>query len=75
VAKSEHRQQIAAMLQQYRWAALATVDVAGRPAVSMVACALDTEQGCIYLHLSGLAAHTKELLRQPAAARGCPGDR
>lgn len=68
MSKSEHRQQIAAMLQQQRWAALATVDAAGLPAASMVAYALDREQGCLYLHLSGLAAHTRELLQQPAAA-------
>jgi putative heme iron utilization protein len=68
VAKSEYRQQIAVMLQQQRWAALATVDEAGLPAASMVAYATDTAQGCLYLHLSALAAHTRELLQQPAAA-------
>lgn len=68
MAKSDHLEQIATMLRQQRWAALATVDEAGLPAASMVAYALDTRQGCLYLHLSALAAHTRELLRQPAAA-------
>lgn len=67
MAKSEHLEQIATMLQQ-RWAALATVDAQGLPAVSMVAYAPDAQAGALYLHLSGLAAHTKELLRQPVAA-------
>jgi putative heme iron utilization protein len=68
VAKSEYHEQIARMVQQQRWAALATVDEAGLPAASMVAYALDQGPGCLYLHLSGLAAHTRELLQQPAAA-------
>ena len=55
------------MLKQQRWAALATVDSEGLPAASMAAYALDVEQACLYLHLSGLAAHTKELLIQPVA--------
>lgn len=60
--------QIAILLQQNRWAALATVDEAGVPAASMVAYAVDTHQGCLYLHLSALAAHTKALVRSKAAA-------
>ena len=67
MAKREHLEQIATMLKQHRWAALATVDGEGLPAASMVAYALDDERGCLYLHLSGLAAHTKELLKQPVA--------
>lgn len=68
MAKSDHLQQIAELIGQNRWAALATVDEAGLPAGSMVAYAVDSEHGCLYLHLSGLAAHTRELLHQPAAA-------
>ncbi len=68
VAKSDHLEQIAAMLQQNRWAALATVDEAGLPAASMVAYAVDAQYACLYLHLSGLAAHSKALRRRPAAA-------
>jgi putative heme iron utilization protein len=67
VAKSDHLKQIAAMLQQHRWVALATVGERGQPAASMVAYAVDAGQGCLYLHLSGLAAHTKELCKRPAA--------
>lgn len=68
MAKSDHLEQIAGMLSQQRWAALATVGEAGLPAASMVAYAVDSRQGVLYLHLSGLAAHTRELLRQPVAA-------
>ncbi len=68
MAKSDHLEQIASMVRGQRWAALATVDEAGLPGASMVAYAVDTQLGCLYLHLSALAAHTKELLRQPAAA-------
>ncbi len=68
MAKSDHLKQIAAMLQQNRWAALATVDEVGLPAASMVAYAVDAEHACLYLHLSGLAAHTRELRRRPTAA-------
>lgn len=67
MAKRDHLWQIAEMTKRHRWAALATMDGDGVPAASMVAYALDTEQGCLYLHLSGLAAHTKELLKQPVA--------
>jgi putative heme iron utilization protein len=68
VAKSDHLEQIARMLRQHRWAALATVDGEGLPAASMVAYAVDLERGVLYLHLSGLAAHTRELLQHPRAA-------
>ena len=67
MAKRDHRAQIAEMIKQQRWAALATVDAQGVPAASMVAYAADAERACLYLHLSGLAAHTKELLMQPTA--------
>ncbi len=68
VGKRDHLAQITGMLQQHRWAALATVDAGGLPAASMVAYAVDLPRGCLYLHLSGLAAHTKEILRQAAVA-------
>lgn len=68
MAKSEHLGQIRKMLLGHRWVALATVDEQGLPAASMVACAPGTEEGVLYLHLSGLAAHTRELRRQPRAS-------
>lgn len=67
MVKREHLERIAKMVNQHRWAALATVDRDGVPVASMVAYALDAERGCLYLHLSGLAAHTRELLEQPVA--------
>ena len=68
MAKSEYLQQIAHTLRQHRWAALATVDETVQPLASMVAYAMDTDLNCLYLHLSGLAAHTRELRSQPTAA-------
>ncbi len=68
MAKSDHLQQIARMIQGSRWATLATVDEAGLPGASMVAYATDRKKGCLYLHLSSLAAHTRELMQQPVVA-------
>ncbi len=68
MAKSEHQQKAAELLLRQRWAALATVDENSLPAASMVAYATDIEQGCLYLHLSTLASHSRHLLQRPAAS-------
>lgn len=68
MAKSDHLQRIGEMLHGARWAAMATVDKEGLPNASMVAYAIDSSHSCLYLHLSGLAAHTREILQQPAIA-------
>lgn len=56
------------LLQQQRWAALATLDRHGLPEGAMVAFVMhpDLTQG--YLHLSELASHTRNLLQRPEAA-------
>lgn len=68
MTKSEQLQFAVKLLLQQRWAALATVDEAGNPAASMVAYATDTGGGCLYLHLSTLAAHGRALQQHPNAA-------
>lgn len=47
-----------------RWAALATLGTNG-PLVSMVAYAVDREEGALLLHLSQLAQHTRNMLADP----------
>ena len=56
------------LLRQQRWASLATLDPQGEIEGAMVAFVMD--EGCQrgYLHLSQLASHTRNLLRQPQAA-------
>lgn len=56
------------LLRQQRWAALSTIDAEGMPEGSMVAYAMSDDGGRLILHLSELASHTRNLLRQPNAA-------
>lgn len=49
------------LLETNRVAALGTVQDDGTPFVSMVPFALDARQGCLVIHVSGLAAHTRNL--------------
>lgn len=56
------------LLTQQRVAALGTLDPDGRPFVSMVPFAVNAEHAVLVLHISGLAAHTGNLLRQPQAS-------
>jgi len=56
------------LLQQHRWAALATLDKEKHPEASMVAYAIDEEKGNVYLHLSTLAGHTRNLAQHPQAS-------
>ncbi len=44
-----------------RVAALGTIDDAGAPFVSMVPFAIEQEVHCLVIHVSGLAAHTRNL--------------
>ncbi|HXH04786.1 MAG TPA: pyridoxamine 5'-phosphate oxidase family protein, partial [Candidatus Competibacteraceae bacterium] len=55
-----------ALLGAHRWAALATLGRNG-PEASWVAYALEPGGG-VLLHLSRLAAHTRNLLREPRAS-------
>lgn len=56
------------LLGQCRVAALGTQDADGLPSVSMVPFAVEPTQGWLVLHVSGLAAHTGHLQRQPLAS-------
>lgn len=57
---------LAALIRDRRWAALATLGSNG-PEVSWVAYAPETNFGGFLLHLSTLAAHTRNLLADPRA--------
>ena len=56
------------LLQAQRTASLGTLDEHGAPFVSMVPYALLPASGELVVHVSGLAAHTRNLERQPRAA-------
>jgi hypothetical protein len=68
VAKSEHLPRLIALLDERRWAALATIGMRGKPEASMVAYVVDEKLDALYLHLSQLAAHSRNLLRNPDAS-------
>jgi putative heme iron utilization protein len=53
------------LLHSQRVAALGTMDEKGRPFVSMVPFAVDPETAAIVLHVSGLAAHTRNMQLRP----------
>jgi hypothetical protein len=54
-----------ALLSSQRTAALGTLDAQGLPFVSMVPFAIAPVQGCVVLHVSGLALHTRNLQATP----------
>ncbi len=56
------------LVEEKRWAALATSDAAGNPMASMVGYVMTPDHGGLYLHLSRLAAHTGNLLAGGRAA-------
>lgn len=56
------------LLLQRRVASLATVQADGSPFVSMVPYAIEPTLGLLVLHVSGLAAHTDNMVRQPLTA-------
>lgn len=62
------RHRLQRLVQQRRWAALATSDTTGTPMASMVAYVAGGDARVIYLHLSRLAAHTGNLLANGKAA-------
>lgn len=53
------------LLQSQRVAALGTIGEDGGPYVSMVRYALAPSVGCLVVHVSGLAAHTRNLQARP----------
>jgi len=63
---AQQRRLLAAVIRNHRWAALATRGAAG-PEASWVAYAVEADFSCFLLHLSRLAAHTRNLLQDPRA--------
>ncbi|QKT03161.1 pyridoxamine 5'-phosphate oxidase family protein [Ectothiorhodospiraceae bacterium 2226] len=63
----QEQRQMAQLLREQRWGALATV-AQGAPQASMVAYAYDEANHGLLLHLSRLADHTRNLLRNPHAS-------
>jgi putative heme iron utilization protein len=53
--------ELRALLHGQRVAALGTIGAQGEPQVSMVPYAIAGAQGCIVIHVSGLAAHTRNM--------------
>jgi putative heme iron utilization protein len=54
-----------ALLQARRVAALGTLDANGAPFVSMTPYAIDTARRRLVIHVSGLAAHTANMVARP----------
>ena len=57
--------QLRALLQAQRVAALGTIVEDGAPLVSMVPFALEPDRGWLVIHVSDLAAHTRNLQARP----------
>lgn len=62
------RHRLLRLVEQRRWAALATADSAGVPMASMVGYVMGDSAAVLHLHLSRLAAHTGNLLASGKAA-------
>ena len=58
---------LAAVIREHRWAALASQGADG-PEASWVACAVAPDFSFFLLHLSRLAAHTRNLVQVPRAS-------
>ena len=56
------------LIQSQRTAALGTLDAKGEAFVSRVPFAIDSARGSLIVHVSGLAAHTGNLIRHPRAS-------
>jgi putative heme iron utilization protein len=56
------------LLHTRRVASLGTLTEAGAPMVSMVPYAIAAGPACVVIHVSGLAAHTRNLQRNPAVS-------
>jgi len=64
----EQGRRVRQLLVEQRWAALATLGEDGGPAVSFVAYVPEPGFNGFLLHVSRLAAHTRNLLARPAVA-------
>jgi putative heme iron utilization protein len=56
------------LLHSRRVASLGTISDAGEPFVSMVPFAMAPARGCVVIHVSALAAHTRYLIARPAVS-------
>jgi putative heme iron utilization protein len=68
MSRTDELHRAAALIRQQRWAALATIDASGHPAASMVAYAAEPDLSTLWLHLSRLASHTRNLLERGSAS-------
>lgn len=68
MSKKEQLEHLIHLLEVQRWAALATVDAAGQPMASMAGYVMSEELDSVVLHLSRLAAHTRNVLAYPSAS-------
>lgn len=65
MSKRDHAQNVRQLLEGKRWAALATLAESGEPEASMVAYVMSEDLTEAFLHLSTLAAHTRNLAKHP----------
>ena len=66
----DQRAQVCRLLLEQRWAALASLAEDGSPSLGFVAYAAEAGFSGFLLHVSRLAAHTRNLLARPAIALG-----
>lgn len=66
--RDDELRQLARLLTEQRWAALGTVGENGEPNSSYVAFAIEPDFHAVVLHLSQLAAHTRNLLARPTVS-------
>lgn len=66
--ESRLTRELRALLRSHRVAALGTISDEGAPFVSMVPFALAPALGCLVIHVSALAAHTRYLAARPAVS-------
>jgi heme iron utilization protein len=59
--ESRLTRELRTLLSTQRVAALGTIDEIGNPFVSMVPFAIEPQLHCLVIHVSGLAAHTRNL--------------
>lgn len=65
---ADQGERVRQLLRRQRWAALATQCRDGSPSVSFVAYVAESDFNGFLLHVSRLAAHTRNLLARPAVA-------
>ncbi len=66
--ESRLTRELRSLLQTQRVAALGTLCEDGAPLVSMVPIAIEPGRACLVIHVSGLAAHTRNLQTSPAVS-------